>query len=216
MIGTRNEKVLIVLTSYIIGFTTAFIAFGVSSDVDTPIAEYVAPKESISYKEIHQNIQSIGTSSEGLFVNVGGYERIISASLSVLSASAIQSTGRQGYAFKHHTPLVSKDGWFAFYCEQEDADDTTCVPYVYSLFDDTVHPVTLDGKVEEIAIESYSADWDDQNLLSINGYPSLSNERPWEFKTQINEPISVLETEKNSQTEVGEVEADPQIRAELQ
>lgn len=204
MIGTRHEKAVIVLTSYVIGFTTAFIAFGLNAmynNADTLNNSYQAASKISStadYKKIHNNISAIGTDESGLYVTIGGYNRIISGNKNALGASVIESVKGPGYAVEHHFATVTEDGWFAFYCEQTEEDMTTCDPYVYSLFDDTIHKVTLDGYHETLDISDVVVTWSETNQLIINSFTSKDQSKPWIFTyADSSEPIvdEVVETE---------------------
>lgn len=215
MIGTRHEKALIVLTSYVIGFTTAFIAFGITNmgNKGEENKDYASSKgqyENIDYTQEHKNIAAIGSDDEGLFVTVGGYNRIISGKMPALEASAIASLRGPGYAFEHHGAVVSKNGWLAFYCEQEKEDSVDCLPYVYSLYDDSVHPVTLDGQQVYLDSTKLTSDWSTDNYLIIDGYYSDSIETPWKFYTPIED---VAETEETPETETTEVA--PEVTEEV-
>jgi hypothetical protein len=210
MIGTRHEKIVIVLAAYVIGFTTAFIAFGVNEvhEGDATAKRMVAvaqtpANETVDYKKVHHNISEIGTDEFGLYVNVGGYKRTISAAASLLGASVIQGAMGPGYAVEHLKPAISTDGWFAFYCEKATEDADACSPFVYSLFDDTIHKVTLNGVQEPVRISDFTVAWSSDNYLLINGYSSVDNVTPWKFEF----------TEEKTAVEETAVPADDQFQA---
>jgi hypothetical protein len=202
MIGTRHEKAVIVLTSYVIGFTTAFIAFGLTtmhySDKQmSKRAPHMQSAKKVDYKEVHNNISAIGTDESGLYVTIGGYNRIISGNKNALEASVIASITGPGYAVKHHMPQVTEDGWFAFYCEQAEEGATDCAPFVYSLFDDTIHKVTLDGVHESLTIDDVNVSWAENNQLIINSFTSSDPKMPWIFNyadsTEVIDPVAIDE-----------------------
>jgi hypothetical protein len=212
MISTRHEKIAIVLASYVIGFTTAFIAFGVTKMGEKEVypnnSSYI---KVVSYKDVHKNISDIGTDDDGLYVTVGGYKRTISSYRSLLPASVIESTELVGYAAAHFTPVVSNDGWSAFYCEQEEESSADCTPYVYSLFDDTIHTVRLNGEVAPLNIGQYTVSWTDENRLSINGFASVSSDTPWLFVQEavaevVGQDAIQEATETENQAKVGDIQ----------
>lgn len=201
MIGTRHEKAVIVLTSYVIGFTTAFITFGISAmgsdDYKMETKNHSGVNRVVEFKATHKNISAIGEDELGLYVTVGNYNRIISGNKNDLSASVIESISGPGYAVKQHQPTVSPDGWFAFYCEQEEEDSVECNPYVYNLFDDTVHKATLNGQYGSLDIATFTSSWSEDSLLTVNGYQSNDNKSPWLFTAEEitpEEEVSASET----------------------
>jgi hypothetical protein len=184
MIGTRHEKAVIVLTSYVIGFTTAFIAFGITNmehngDMHHNYSTHKEQNEAHDFKKEHHNISAIGTDDEGLFVTVGGYNRIISGKMPDLEANAIAALEGPGYAYEHHGAVVSNDGWFAFYCEQPTEESKDCLPFVYSLFDDTIHTVVTESGAITLPVDSFTVSWSSDSLLKVNEFASKEEEKPW-------------------------------------
>ncbi len=100
MEGSRNEKIVIVLSAYVIGFTTAFIAFGINNSYTPSVPEedfsrsYVQP---LSVKVAPQVISSIEENDEGFFAVIGGYKRMLSAKRSTLGANVIASNATSGF-----------------------------------------------------------------------------------------------------------------------
>lgn len=222
MIGTRHEKAVIVLTSYVIGFTTAFIAFGLTNmhykgDMYKNYGDGNMQHKNVDYKKEHKNISAIGTDEDGLFVTVGGYNRIISGKKASLEASVIKSMTGPGYAYEHHKAVVSNDGWFAFYCEQAKEEVKECLPFVYSLFDDTVHTVTLDGTQRTLDTETFTVAWSDENYLLINDFISKNTEKPWYFESVATSEVSVEVSPEESEatTEETPVEVSENAEREL-
>jgi hypothetical protein len=193
MTGTRHERVGIAIAAYIIGFTTAFIAFGVNkmhheshiprhSDQNYKPALEAKVVSAETFKKVHKSIDAINYDDEGLSASVGGYNRIISAKLSEQAASAASAdTEAPGFHYDIHGALVSTDKWFAFFCEQKQQTDTDCVPYIYSLYDDSVHSVRVNGEKTQIKIADLSVVWNEQNQLSLQGLVSDDTKKPWMF-----------------------------------
>lgn len=186
MIETRHEKISIALAGYVIGFTTAFIAFGVTNmhhedNMHEWKIKYNAPvQKTLSYKKVQENINEILLDDSGLYVNVGGYKRVLSAKVSSLATSVVQSTATPGFFTAIHKQQVSPDGWFAFYCEQLTSNSKTCDPYVYSLFNDTIYKANI-GATQ---IKDLNVSWLTNNKLTINGVTSITESQPWKFPTK--------------------------------
>lgn len=193
MEGTRHEKIFIVLLAYTIGFTTAFIGFGLSSMNHKSQQDEFSALESVStykqpghnYKQLHAKIDSIGFDDSGLYASVRGYKRILSAKQSTLVTSVAQSLPTPGFYTEIYNPLLSPDGWFAFFCEQTSVADKTCTPYVYSLYDDTVYGVSINGQTQHIDIQDSNLLWSSENELVINGWYSVDGETPWKFFAEL-------------------------------
>ena len=191
MIGTRHEKIAIALAAYVIGFTTAFIAFGINNmDREEHMHEWKArehfenSKHAVNYKSADANISGIFTDDSGLYVTVGGYKRILSAKQNTLATSVVQSTPTPGFHVAIQQQQVSPDGWYAFYCEQLEVNATTCDPYVYSLFDDTVYKVTTNDVADSVAIENLSVSWTSDNRLVVNNSDAKNAGQPWKLEDQ--------------------------------
>ena len=205
MEGTRHEKTAILIAAYVIGFTTAFIAFGVNKMHDdtaqTVVAQNTFTKEPTSYKDVHKNISSVGFDDSGFYVTVGGYNRILSAKRKTLAANVVQSAAISGFYTNIHGAEISPDGWFVFFCEETDSATSQCDPYVYSLFDDTVYP--LIAGVETISLESrtFSIGWSSNNTLTINGVASIDNKTPWKFE-EISTDEAAVEVQEISEESV--------------
>lgn len=182
MEGTRHEKIAIIIAAYIIGFTTAFIAFGVNQPKN-PIEplQVTARNQQVDTKEsLASNvITSVGYSNEGLFAVTAGYERLLSAKASTLGASAIASGGTSGYYFKIIDAEASRDGRFVYFCEQLTQDSKTCDPYVYAIEDDSLHPVKADDVKYQSPVATHESAWSDANELVLNGMISSEKDSPW-------------------------------------
>ena len=134
----------------------------------------------------------------GLYANIGGYERILSAKQSSLSTSVVQSKPTSGFFTEMHKPLISPDGWFVFFCEQINASVSTCDPYVYSLFNDTIYPVMVGTVAPALKTDIIYVSWSDSNELQLNGYSSINPQTPWKLSEN---DVSVTVTEENPQVQ---------------
>lgn len=207
MEGNRHEKVAIALLAYVIGFTTAFIAFGLSK-MPTQIA-VVPQKEQIVQLEKKDQPYAVadltmGMDDEGLFVVTDGAKRYLSINKSSLSANAIASTPVAGIYESIVDAKVSPDGKFAYYCEQLDASLETCDPYIYSFSDDVLYPVTVDGGKYVPTVADHIMTWFGESTVVFDGLSSVDPLMPWKLETHSVEASLQNETEdpeEGSETE---------------
>ncbi len=194
MEGHRHEKVAIVICAYIIGFTTAFIGFGVNS-LQKKEVPYV-PVQANATKEIQKNVvTSISFGDDGLYAVTPAGNILLSVNKSALEASVIGATRNSGYYFAIVDAEASRDGKFVYFCEQLMENDTTCDPYVYDLQGDILHKVSQNGEAISSDVKTHASAWDENGMLSLNGNQSVSNAKPWELAVAQNE---VMATEENS------------------
>lgn len=182
MEGTRHEKVLLIVLAYIIGFTTAFIAFGFgnqrSASIDLPAYTPRANAEDSS----DALKASVVFKEDGVYVVTSRYDRILSADKNALSSNVLTSIGESaGFHYRVIDAEASRDAKFVYYCEQLSEASETCHPYVYSVDMDAVFPVKLSGeKVEYVVIDHVSA-WMEDGALMIGSTVSADVSRPWEL-----------------------------------
>lgn len=182
MEGSRHERTYIVATAYAIGFVTAFIAFGIVSPT-VPMAQVIVIKgvdaTLASVDEVKDESMMPSITQEGLFAIKDGFNRLLSVNKNSLSASAISSSEGAGFYSNVYETVVSPNGLFMYYCEQLEASDETCTPYIYSIGDDTLYPLVLGDEQYLSPIEEQSVAWTNDNLLTINGLVSADALSPW-------------------------------------
>ncbi len=145
MEGTRNEKVLLIVSAYVIGFITAYIAYGLAY---TPHNDFVlsAAVQATTIAEVEPTPQVVGAVSDetsfavtpdALTVTVNGETRLISINASQLTEEQILEVGTPGIHTAVSEVELSPDGNELYFCEQAPRE-TTCTEYVYSIPDGTV------------------------------------------------------------------------------
>lgn len=168
----RNERAFIVIMAYIIGFTTAYILFGMNQ---TPNSELLTKKNSVA--ENTEMPKSVGTmvKPDGLYALVGDRERVLSAQ--VISA---EQTNKLGYHEKVVVTSVSNDGRFIYYCTAPAEAGDKCFSFIYDIENDVVHRV-IDETATPIvsASDSLTVTWGDDNSLLLNNYVTVNVENPW-------------------------------------
>lgn len=185
MEGTRHEKIALIVVAYVIGFTSAFIAFGIN--------DYTAEKKGIDTNNaqafINQSANvrhtslSVGLGEEGLFAITEDKERILSADKH--SSDTTVSERTSGFFHAMIDAEVSRDGEYVYFCEQLMAEDFSCDPYVYSLDQDTLFPVTFEGEHIKPLILSHDSTWTEDNALVLNSAASLDSSEPWKLGNTI-------------------------------
>ena len=139
----KNEKVALVIFAYIIGFTTAFIAFALNYDGKSKHDFAVSKTD---YKEVAHadEVQTnsgveILNKSEGLFIAMNGSER-------VLSAAATDDMSGEGFHTEIFTSSVSPEGKYVYFCASLVGEAGMCTNFVYSVADDIVYKIKVDGE----------------------------------------------------------------------
>jgi len=171
-----SRDALILVLSYIIGFTTAYIAFG----IDKPVGEQqeyntnnMVSAHFSKDVDTHTNV-GIAVREDGLYALLGDKTRILSAQAASASAS------RPGWHYKVIETAVSPNNRYVYYCVQMSEASSECVHYVYQVDEDIVYKVSqADGEQLSSDINSTDAGWTETNLLSLNGYISASVAEPW-------------------------------------
>lgn len=189
MEGTRHEKVALIIASYLIGFTTAFIAFGVNKLANTEVIVQDNPAQTlntatVNTPELENSITSVGFGEDGLFAVTAGYERLLSADKKTLSANVSDSVkNTPGFYYNIVDAEASRNGQFVYFCEQVSEDSESCNPYVYSLADDSLYAVKVDGEAYASTIADHKSAWLENNSLKLNDMVSVDGTTPWVFVT---------------------------------
>ncbi|MEZ4200106.1 MAG: hypothetical protein R3B69_00660 [Candidatus Paceibacterota bacterium] len=170
----KHEKALLVLTAYVIGFITAYIAFGLTI-TGPKEAVYVTTTHSKEIKQ-HEGATTDGVgvveTSEGLFALLGAQER-------VLSAQAISFGAGAGYHYDVFVAMASPDGKYIYYCAQEDRTSDSCVGYLYDVLEDKTRQVHNENN-DPVLLQSTAkkVSWQDGQLY-LPMYRSYDIMRPW-------------------------------------
>ena len=184
----RHEKVTIVLLAYIIGFTTAFIAFGI--DNDGSLTKYSHPDNNRAQSQVrvepkNNNQESVAPTlgsvveSDGLYALIDGQERVLSA----LAITANQP--RDGFHYSIIDTDVSNNGQYIYYCAQQMSSDKNCLLYIYELSSDSVYRAKNDqGQQISLPVSDAKLSWRDDDRLMTGEYISKDSSKPWYMGTQ--------------------------------
>ncbi len=168
MEGTRHERVITVLSAYLIGFTTAFIAFGVTQIENRVDFVYVpTPSQTAAVVNAVPTDAPVTTVSEaylseaGLMYKGNKGEVLVSA-----YAEDGQKDGVHQSIFEFS---MSPDGKYLYFCEVPTADIDACKPFVYVVAAEAVYPVTEGGERIALPLTATSLGWDNLGLTAISG-----------------------------------------------
>lgn len=171
MVAMKHEQAIIVGLSYVIGFTTAFIALsfvGSGSRFDGAKEIVISKTERAIVPAARgaaiggQGVRAV-TNDEGLFLLKDGKERIISA------VSNEAAAAEDGYHSQIVTATVSPSGQYVYYCAVLQAAARECSHFVYSVKDDLVKRVNKEGKpFASTAEEALFVSWASDDSLHIS------------------------------------------------
>lgn len=183
--GTRNERVVVVIVSYVIGFTTAFIGFSLGDagkKADTLVPTKIeAP-------------QAVGQTASVFVSYTDGKLEVVKEDMPhVLSVSYDSPFIADGLELSEKMPGVHKeiahrslrrDGRFLFFCEVVN-DPAQCYPYIYDTVADTTFYVRINEVPFPVSTEvAKAAGWNASQVFSIANYRSTDTERPWLLRSQ--------------------------------
>lgn len=164
----KNEKVTLVFFAYIIGFTTAFIAFAINDNKysDNDIVAYEDHSEIVkptNHNPVLQNQSAlkIVEKPEGLFIQNGSQER-------VLSATAIDGVSGEGFHTEIFASSVSPNGQYVYFCASLVGEQGICANFVYGVTDDLVYRVKVgEESLKTTEEEAGTASWVSNDTLKF-------------------------------------------------
>lgn len=115
-----------------------------------------------------------------LLSNANGASVLLSAQLNTVDAETAKAFASQGVHETFPQYMASDDGNFIYYCEQHTGQDT-CINFVYSVVDQTIQYVTVNGtKHNSSPTAAKSAYWEGGSL-NLDGHKSVSVDTPWKL-----------------------------------
>lgn len=183
MENSRHERAIIVAASYVIGFTSAYIAFGVAA-TDYQHKITLPPTQPQTETTVAEEERTVLRLEEtGLVAVTEDLERLLSAHRSSpLAANVVGATPEPGMAHSLVEAELSRDGAYVYFCEALTADAQTCDPYVYDVAADTLHPVRVNGTDYYPQIDEHRSSWTPSGYLTVNQFRSISPGMPWLLK----------------------------------
>ena len=169
----KHERVGIVVVAYIIGFTTAYIAFGVNQLGLSTAINSVASSASVVQSQLNQVSASV--TPAGLVATINGEPVTLSATMADPASGVLP----EGYNVAITDFALSPNNKYVYYCERPSMEVDSCRPYVYSIADRGAHPLTQNGARVAFAIDAPAAHWNADGSLTANG--ATSKGQPWQF-----------------------------------
>jgi len=181
----KHERAAVVFLSYLIGFTTSFIAYGLVTDQEYLAPLVVAP--SIPSTQMASLVEATPKTVEvpveidsnarieqaGLFLVRNGEERLVSASYeSAPNLGTLAHTKVSTYA-------VSTDGSKLFYCATSIDTVSGCNAYIYNWDDNTIQLVSVADQALLLEATAINAAWSSDNRLQVNQHVSVDAAAPW-------------------------------------
>lgn len=176
MITIRHERALVMLATYAIGFTTAYISFGVAGTTTPMTANVYTAVENIQTNEqvvesepqVSDNVEEdvvaeaeeLKPTSASLEYKEGKLEYLMNGNSILLSFNPEVSdiklpatTLTQGYHYGDLVFSMFDFGRYVFFCEQHEAKAKVCTPYLYDTVANTIFTVSNQGSQLEITLE---------------------------------------------------------------
>jgi hypothetical protein len=182
--GTRHERAALVVIAYVIGFITAFIAYGLSqkphsNDVSSVPAWSTPRTVSLSNQA---SVAHVAFEQDGLYAVTSEADRILTADKKAFTEDALAriQEGR-GYHYRVIDAETSRNGKFVYFCEQLSAENSDCDPYVYVFETDVLHSVRHNNVRVTYPVANHSSYWTDGSYLVIGQAISADPTRPWEL-----------------------------------
>jgi len=155
MEGTKHEKALLVILSYIVGLTSGFIAFGLTQSnqiIETPVvtSSYEVEAHSATPEDLDTQVTpetagvNVSYDDGRLIVNVNGSVQLLSVERSLLNLEAVSFFTKQGTHSVEPVYQLSPDTNFIYFCEQKTVEDS-CQSFVYDIQNEMIHYVTTGG-----------------------------------------------------------------------
>jgi len=178
MEGTRHEKAILIVAAYVIGFTSAFIAFGLSNtQVSEPQISFINKLEASPSSQSSASVASVVLRDDGLYLVTGETDRLLSAKRSILGEET--SKALPGFFENMIDAEASRDGRFVYFCEQLTQEAENCDPYVYAVETDALYHVKKDGNDLYPIVSNHESMWVNDSVLVVNGVSSEDVNKPW-------------------------------------
>tara|TARA_B100000745_G_scaffold261530_2_gene185404 strand:+ start:1182 stop:1679 length:498 start_codon:yes stop_codon:yes gene_type:complete len=162
MEGTRNERVVVLVVSYIIGFITAYVAFGITQlekrMVYLPVDNTASVIAALEQKNESPGV--VAETKDGLVHIKNDEVRLLSAKMAAEDAIL-----PDGYYTSLADYSLSPTGSHVYFCEIPADDVNVCRPYLYSVANDTVYPIKIQGERVAFDAEEQNISWADDGSV---------------------------------------------------
>lgn len=190
MTGTRHERVALVILAYVVGFTSAFIAFGVSNlneakVVYQSVAEFEVDEEYVAENTIGSvmGASAVMAQYEGgmLTATIGEERYVLSIDEDIIPAEERLAFVEQGLHVVPPPYVVSPTGKFIYFCEQSSEGAGECQAFVFDVENNVINFVTESGEKLVVSGGAAAAATWQGDILHLDGRTSLEATAPWRF-----------------------------------
>lgn len=185
--GSRHEKAALTVTSYVIGFTAAYILFGNFSTSTPSVLLPVAPNQPASVIQTETAIKEesvevkpgveVDYRKGRLVVDINGEETLLSVEPTLTETEIDTDAMTQGYHYGDINFATDSENSFVFFCENH--GDEFCSGFVYDINADRIYPVTKSGKPVQISQKSAEEAIFTAVGLKIGSNYSANKSAPW-------------------------------------
>lgn len=182
MENSRHEKVMIIIAAWVIGFVTAYIAYGITRiNEQYPTTEVVKVNSVAEVQQQLNNRPALEEDELGLYFKTAESRRLLTANQAALASADPTAITKptNGEYYEVYGMSVSPNAKFAYFCEQLRAADTTCEPFVYDVAADALHRVELSDGRTTLPISDQKVSWGEQGKLFLSDFKSSSFAEPW-------------------------------------
>lgn len=174
MEGSRHEKIIITIAAYVIGFVTAYIAFGIN--VTEPTNTVIVHKEKTVTEKLDS---SILLNKSGLFYTKNGNMQILTANAASLGSALVDLEPTSGFHYEVIEALLSPNDQYVYFCEQLLSSVPECNPFIYDTEKNVIHTVYLPDGSRSVDLDGYAASWLEDGKLQVGDFVSSSSDQPW-------------------------------------
>lgn len=185
--GSRHEKAALTVTSYVIGFTAAYILFGNFSTTTPSVLVPTVQNQAASVIQTETAVEEVPVETTSAFevdyrkgrlvVDVNGEETLLSVEPTLTDTEIDTDAMTQGYHYGAINYTTDSENSFVFFCENH--GDEYCNGFVYDINADRIYPVTKSGKAVQISQKSAEEAIFTAVGLKIGSNYSANKSAPW-------------------------------------
>lgn len=185
--GTKNERALVIVLAYVIGFVTAAMWFGfaVVEHGEVVTTQYDEVSSVLTKTSTAVPVASAAEGETTVMYIDGRLQLLVHDQPVILSVSSDQvepmeveqivTPQGQGVHNSLAAFTLNESKQYLFFCESNEAG--SCDAYVYDVEENLIHPIRFDGKLTEVAnSQASTAEWLDSQLV-LGVYHSTGE--PW-------------------------------------
>lgn len=202
MSGTKHEKTVLILLSYIIGFTSGLMAVNLFIEpvpmsesvhdanflldqATSAVAEtYSEPAPDLPAENVLSTNELVSYTDGKLYAKVGDARVVLSVDIDLMGDEVSNDFANQGIHFAKPVFKTSTNGTYIFFCEQHTVQDI-CTGYIFDLTNNEIRPMSSDGKALTFtSAVAETALWTGGSLQVGNLVSISDTEKPWKLESR--------------------------------